>query len=212
MELSSTVMLWLVAANILLIAFVIIDRLLLLRKKSHDLEDQFVKEAFTNLHRQIQQTNKQIADNTLEFQKQSQEQTLELLASIRSTIFQRYEVEFQLIDESVKKSLENVETEVNKVIENVKANVSDNNTKVSDKYTHLSDELQQAVNRIIEETEKQVKGAVAESKEQVKQQMEEELEEKINNIVNTVLHNSITLRDHEKLIEVSIDEYLKNRT
>jgi len=204
----SILIIWLVAANFLLVIFIIIDRFKLNKKKAEDLENQFIKEALNNLHAQIQKTNRDLSNNTLQFQERAQNQTLELLASIRATIFSRYETEFQLIDESVKKNIQSIDGEVNHVLQDIKKYVENNNGQISSKYNAMSTELEKEILKIIEDADQKINEGALLAKSQIKQYMQKKAELRINTIVAEVLHGSITLKDHEKLIEDSVQEFI----
>lgn len=209
---NEIVFLWLLGLNILLMVFIIIDRFLLIRKKSIDLEDQFVRDAIKNLHAQIKETNLQLSKNTVAFQERSQTQTLELLANIRTNIFQRYEQEFRLIDEAVKKNINNIEVEVTSVLGEVRKSIDINHANVEQKYNSTALLMEAAAKSAIEDMRKHMAESTQHSNEQLAVYMQEQIDHKIEQITADVLRNSISLRDHERLIENAINEYIKSRS
>ena len=84
-----------------------------------------------------------------------------------------------------------------------------NNRNIKEKYEALMMEADRAIKQTIEETQEEIKTSFEQNKDEIKKYMADQIEQRINHAVNTILHQSITLRDHEQLIDEAIQEFLK---
>ncbi len=210
MEIPQHVIMWLIGANIVLMVFIIIDRMVLMAKKSDLFEQKFFQTALVTMQQKIDEMNKKVTDAAIAREQAADYKIQELLAQIRTSVFHRYEQEFKLLEDAAKNSSVAIQLTTDETLQSVKKDLERSKNTFQDSYSTITQNITRMSEQINTLTQETIQKIIEKETEMIRNTLKKRIEQDIDSISHTILRDSISLKDHESLINQSIEEYLND--